>query len=90
MTISKRCCPECGEEILFSYVVPSKTYRIEDGKIKRDDAWEGIMYDNPSISFFCSNDKEHNIETPTIVYEQDFYEWAEEIEDEFYSRTIHT
>ncbi len=70
---------------MFTYTVPERSYRIEDGKIKRDDAWEGPMYDNPFIDFYCSGDREHNIETRTILHEKDFYEWAEEIEDEFYN-----
>lgn len=84
MTISKRFCPECGSDIKFSYHVPDRSYVVEKGKIVRDDAWKGPMYDGPEINFYCSNDREHNIETPSVVDEKDFYEWAEEIEDEFY------
>lgn len=88
MTISTRLCPECSSEIKFSYIVPERSYIIENGKIVRDDAWTGPMYDGPEMDFYCSNDRTHNIETPSIVYEKDFYEWAEEIEDEFHKTVL--
>ena len=85
--IEKRYCPQCSHEIVFTYVHPNQSYRIEDGKFKRDDAWQGIMSDNPYFDFYCSNDRTHNIETPSIVDSKDIEEWMEEIEDEFH-RTI--
>jgi hypothetical protein len=75
-------CPECGEDIKFEYIVPTKSYKIEDGKISRDDAWEGPAYDQPYLDFHCSNDKEHDIDTPEIN------EWADQIEKLFYETVM--
>jgi hypothetical protein len=83
--ITSRSCPECGSEIIFQYLSPKRTYRIEGGKFVRDDAWAGPLHDNPYLDFFCSNDKAHEIEKDSIIYEKDFFHWAEEIEDEFYT-----
>jgi hypothetical protein len=75
-------CPECGEDIKFEYIVPTKSYKIEDGKISRDDAWEGPAYDQPYLDFHCSNDKEHDIDTSEIN------EWADQIEKLFYETVM--
>jgi len=72
-------CPECGNDIVFSYIVPTKSFKVEGDKISRDDAWEGPAWDTPTLDFHCSNDKEHDIDTPTINT------WADEIEEKFYS-----
>ena len=74
-------CPECGEEIVFSYIVPFRSFRITEKAILRDDAW-APEYDNPYLEFFCSNDKEHDIDVPEIV------EWTEGITEEFYLHTF--
>ena len=71
-------CPECGADIKFSYVVPEKSFKIENGVISRDDAWEGPGYDDPYLEFYCSNDKEHTIDTPEIV------DWSDKIESQYY------
>jgi hypothetical protein len=86
--ITKRNCPECGSEIVFSYETPSRCYAIKDGKIARDDAWEGPTYDSPTIYFYCSNDRSHDIEQSTVIYEKTFDEWQEEIQDEFYKQQL--
>jgi hypothetical protein len=88
MALTKRNCPECGVEIKFSYIVPEKSFIIEDGKIVRDDAHTGGWFETPDIDFYCSNDRSHIIEKDDIVYEQTFDEWMEEVTDEFY-RTDH-
>jgi hypothetical protein len=87
--ITSRNCPICGEEVKFSYRVPEKSYIIENGEIKRDDAFEGPIYDGAYFDFYCSNDRSHDIEQPTIIYEQTFDEWQEEIQDEFYRQNMH-
>jgi hypothetical protein len=91
--ITSRNCPECGSEIIFSYGTPIRHYKIgfgiKDGKFIRDDAWEGPVYDNPIFDFYCSNDKSHDIEQATVIYEQTFDEWEEEIQDEFYRQNMH-
>lgn len=78
MILDQTYCPRCGSEIKFSYVTPERSFIIEDGKLKRDDAWEGPEYDNPYFHFYCSNDKEHDLgDGPEID------KWYEEIEHEF-------
>ena len=71
-------CKVCGEDIIFYYEIPTKTYKVEDGKIIRDDAWAGPEYDSPSLIFRCSTDPEHDIDTLEIN------EWADKIETQFY------
>lgn len=87
--IKSRNCPICGEEIKFSYVVPERSYIIEQSEIVRDDAHEGIPWDNPYLKFYCSNDMEHDIDKDTIVYEKKFDEWHEEISNEFYEQNLY-
>lgn len=76
-------CPVCGSEIVFDYIVPIKSYRVDkDLNISRDDAWEGPAWDAPTLDFHCSNDKEHDVDTP------DINEWADRVEEKFYSEVI--
>jgi len=77
-------CPECGSDIKFSYIIPTKTFRIENGKIERDDAWTGPEYDTPYLEFYCSNDNEHDIDKKEVV------EWSAKIEEEFYEKVFPT
>ena len=71
-------CPECGSEIVFSYVTPTKSFKVENKKIVRDDAWKGPEYDDPYLEFSCSKDREHDIETEVIIA------WSEVITEDFY------
>lgn len=74
-------CKVCGSEIKFSYIVPEKSYKVSDElKIERDDAWEGPAYDDPYLSFYCSNDKEHDIDSVEIN------EWADKVETQYYKQ----
>ncbi len=79
MTQNKQC-EVCGSDIIFRYKTPTKSFRIEDGKIVRDDAWIGLMYDNPYLKFLCSNDTEHKVEN------EDILDWSEKVEAEFYEK----
>ena len=84
-----RYCPECGEEIKFSYVTPEKSFEIDSfGDIMRDDAWVGPTWDAPHIEFYCGNDRDHNIDNNRSEDDK-FQEWQEEIIDEFYKRKLH-
>lgn len=74
-------CITCGSDIVFSYKTPTKSFRIEDGKIVRDDAWEGPEWDNPYLKFYCSNDTEHEVENDSEVIQ-----WSEKVENEFYEK----
>ncbi len=78
--IKNKQCKVCGSDIVFRYKTPTKSFRIEDGKIVRDDAWVGLMYDNPYLKFICSNDTEHSVEN------QDILDWSEKVEEEFYKK----
>jgi hypothetical protein len=71
-------CPECGAEIVFQYVTPSRSYRIENGEIVRDDAWTGPGYDDSYFHFRCSDDSEHDIECNDKLAE-----WCNEVEFQF-------
>lgn len=73
--MEKKYCPICNGEILFSYITPEKTYTIEDGKIIRED---NNLNDVPYLEFYCSNDKEHDIDTGEI------FEWSDQVETDFY------
>jgi len=77
-------CPECGGEIGFSYITPTRNYRIENDIIIRDDAWTGPQHDESYLSFQCTEDTEHNIDTPEIS------EWSEKIEHDFYESEVET
>ena len=77
--MNKKTCKQCGADIIFSYVTPTKTYIIEGGKIIRNDAWVGPGYDDAYLEFYCSCDKEHDIECEEII------KWSEDVEKEFYS-----
>lgn len=78
--IKNKQCKVCGSDIVFCYKTPTKSFRIEDGKIVRDDAWVGLMYDNPYLKFHCSNDTEHSVEN------QDILDWSEKVEEDFYEK----
>ena len=75
-------CPECGFDIAFSYITPTKAFAIIEGRISRDDAWIGPEYDDPYLEFYCSNDNEHEIDTEDIVL------WTEDIEEQFYKDVL--
>jgi hypothetical protein len=81
--LTNRKCPECSADIIFSYKTPERSYRVEDGKIVSDDAWNGPIYEDPYFDFNCSEDKAHVVDVDSIAYERSFYEWGEEIVDEF-------
>ena len=53
--------------------------KLGDGKIIRDDAWEGPEYDNPYLKFYCSNDMEHDIDSEEIIV------WSDVVEGVFLS-----
>lgn len=89
MKLTKRNCPECGEPIKFSRIVPEQSFIIEGGKIIRDDIHKGLGYNDAYMDFYCSNDREHNINVDTIVYEHKIDKWQEEIINEFYHRYLH-
>jgi len=76
MMFEMRYCPECGAEVTLRYHVEDKNFRIENGKIVRDDAHQGGFWDTPELHFECSNDREHK----TPKYEK----WEKPIRDEFY------
>jgi hypothetical protein len=56
-------CKECGEEIVFDYTTPAKSFRMnESGQIERDDNNDACVEgDNPHLVFYCSDDREHEI-----------------------------
>jgi hypothetical protein len=54
-------CIECGAEIGFDWVVPTKSYILnENGNIRRED---NLLYDTPYITFYCTEDREHDWHT---------------------------
>lgn len=77
--LEKKTCKECGHDIIFSYETPTKSFTIVGGGIVRDDAWTGPHYDDPKLIFYCSNDKEHDIDT------QEISDWTDEVEVIFLS-----
>jgi len=90
MKFKRRYCPECGGDIKFSYVTPEKSFEIDaSGDIERDDANIGPIFDSPNIEFYCSHDREHDI---NLNRSQDdkFEEWQEEIINVFYRQNMHT
>ncbi len=70
-------CPNCGDDIVFDYIMPIRSFQIIDEKISRDDLWEEPEYNNPTLVFHCSNDMKHNINTPEIN------KWTDKIEEQF-------
>lgn len=80
--MENKYCPICNEEILIQYVVPIKTYRIENEKFIREDAWTGDGYDNPSLEFICSNDISHELDNDDIL------DWMYKIEQKFLSEVL--
>ncbi len=81
--IENRVCPVCSNKIKFSYVTPEQTFVIVDGVIKRDDAWHGPVHDNPYFHFYCSNDKEHDLDESEVLDK-----WCEDIEDDFRAKDL--
>ena len=79
-------CKTCGSDIVFDYKTPTKSFRIEDGKIIRDDAWTGPGYDNPQIEFYCSNDREHDIED---VNGTEVNKWCDKVENYFIENALY-
>jgi hypothetical protein len=56
-----RYCPICKAEVTLRYHVEDKHFRLEKGKIVRDDANQRGFLDTPELLFECSNDREHEI-----------------------------
>ena len=78
--LERKFCKECGEEIVFDYITPTKSFRIdENSKIVRDDNNEAFCPegDNPYLEFYCSNDREHEIDT------DEMFDWYGQVEFEF-------
>ncbi len=74
--LSKKYCPICGEEIVFDYTVPTKSFRIdENGAIIRDDNNET---DAPRFRFYCGNDSEDD-----IGITKDLLDWEITVEEQF-------
>jgi len=71
-------CAECGAEIVFQYIKPSKSFRISNGQIIRDDAWTGKRYDDPYFHYICSEDSEHDIDP-----DDKLIEWMGDLEYKF-------
>ena len=77
--LEQRFCPVCNSEIVFDYVHPVKSFRINyNGEINRDD---NNLDDNPSVEFYCSEDREHDIGD-----DQQLMEWCDQVEMEFKDR----
>ena len=74
--LEKKYCPACGGEITIRYNTPDKNYRIENGKLVRDDASTGPGFDDAELLFECSNDREHELPV--------FDGWEETISEEFF------
>ena len=76
-------CPECGGTIIFDYIVPKKTFSLnENNELKRVDQNEILQPagDTPYTIFRCENDYEHNIETAEIIT------WVNKVEKRFYEK----
>lgn len=84
--ITSRNCPICGAEIRLCYKCDPRHFIVKDGKFVPDDIH---TVESPYLDVFCSEDKEHNIEQETILYEQTFDEWYEEIYNEFYEQGLY-
>jgi len=82
--LENKTCKECGHDIVFSYETPTKSFNIVDGRIVRDDAWTGPHYDDPELIFYCSNNKEHDIDHEDII------KWSDEVEVIFLSCILQT
>jgi|APFre7841882654_1041346.scaffolds.fasta_scaffold18534_5 hypothetical protein len=73
--MKKMFCPECREEIGIDYVHPTKSFLMTDeGKFERND---NNLSDDPYLEFYCTNDREHDIDTKEVM------DWEIEVEDEF-------
>lgn len=80
----QRFCPECGNEIVFDYTYPTKSFRIDEyGNILRDDNNDAFCPegDNPYIVFYCSNDREHDLGSS-----KEQLDWEAIVEQEFKDR----
>jgi len=82
----KRYCPECGGEIVFHYETPTKVYKIENETLVRED---NVLYDNPELIPYCSNDKEHSIEPEGEESKYEFWGWVDNVEMYFKDRGIY-
>lgn len=77
-------CSECGAEIIFMYETPSKSFHIENGTLIRDD---NNLMDNPELTPYCSNDKEHTIEPE--IDSMEFWRWTNEVEMYFIENNLY-
>jgi hypothetical protein len=75
-------CPVCGEEMVFDYITPTKSFRLgENGEIVRDD---NNLSDKPYVEFYCSGDREHDVEDTKKANI-----WREAVEFDFYERGLY-
>ena len=74
--LENRYCPIFKSEVILRYHAPDRHYRIEKGKIVRDDAHQGGIWDSPELNFICSNDSEHKIPA--------YDKWEDPITEFFY------
>jgi hypothetical protein len=81
----ERLCLECGSEIVFDYVIPIKSYRIDDnGVIVRDDNNDAFGNCGPDLEFYCSEDREHDIGSS-----DELLDWETIVEQEFKDRSCY-
>ena len=82
--LENKKCPECGGDIVIQYITPTKSYRIENGKFVRDDAWIGEGYDDSYLCFICSQDMAHEIEP----YDDLINGWMIQTEEKFIKEVL--
>jgi len=87
MKLTKKYCPICGGEVLFTYERPSTTFIINDHGIL--EAYDNNLSLGAELIPHCENDREHvihpNIKTKLYkLWEQ----WFNEVEEQFYGGNL--
>ena len=80
--MEKMYCPICENEILITYNVPPRTFKINSsGKIIIDDNNKAFVT-VPYFQFICSYDPNHEIE------QKDLFKWMDKVEYEIRNSNI--
>ncbi len=81
--MKKKYCAECGNEIIFKYETPTKSFRINDGCLIRDD---NNLTDSSELAPYCSYNKEHTVEPQDDL---EFWKWVDEVEFYFKEKDLY-
>jgi len=87
MNLTKKYCPICGGEVLFTYERPSTTFIInKNGGLS---LYDNNFLDGATLIPHCENDREHEISphVGTKLYRL-WEQWMDKVDEHFYDNKM--